>query len=515
MMEQTMERVQKWQREVEINRRSLEEKRKEREKEVLRQLRALQTVAQQCKEMKLNQDLQQAKNDSDGLRAELDNAIAVKHHFENNSNELTKRLCRAEEALLASQSKQNELRRNFEEMKKEKNLLCCQSDEKTQKIHQLEEALKIAQHLLTETRKNAEEMKNKSLSQKIELEAQEAELQHLKNNNKLLQDSVQELQLENGTLKKALEEEKLDNLKSRIQPKKQNGFARTKMKTWMKSCADEVAISLHENEPEYELDGLPEVVKKGFPAIPIVKTDPYILCRTTFHLRTSPRLAAQSQKLSPGSQLLRKGRSDNLGEICKPTAGGSKSQKDRSDFVCTKCKLVSILEEKVRGLEKQVSTLRCIRENEDFLDRCQEMLLRPQCSEDSEQAQQGQKDCEEVWQHVTSRRRKRSVHAPAMEIQFYKAGVEQNIWTRYPLQASVNASGENNFFKVDDTQQCEAETAIEPMESSSRSLCMNEQPTKTVVQTSRENINTHKGRYSLSTQTSPEQNEEDQNCIIL
>ncbi|XP_065446716.1 centromere protein F-like isoform X3 [Chrysemys picta bellii] len=319
MMEQTMERVQKWQREVEINRCSLEEKRKEREKEVLRQLRALQTVAQQCKEMKLNQDLQQAKNDYNGLRAELDNAIAVKHHLENNSNELTERLCRAEEALLASQSKQNELRRNFEEMKKEKNLLCCQSDEKSEKIYQLEEALKIAQHLLTETRKNAEEMKS----------------------------------------------------------------------------ADEVAISLHENEPEYELDGLPEVVKKGFPAIPIVKTDPYILCRTTFNLRTSPSLAAQSQKLSPGSQLLRKGRSDNLGEICKPTAGGSKSQ------------------------------------------------------------------------------------------------------------------------KVDDTQQCQAETAIEPMESSSRSLCINEQPTKTVAQTSRENINTHKGRGSLSTQTSPEQNEEGQNCIIL
>ncbi|XP_065446727.1 centromere protein F-like isoform X1 [Chrysemys picta bellii] len=398
MMEQNMERLQKWQREVEINRRSLEEKRKEREKEVLRQLRALQTVAQQCKEIQLNQDLQQAKNDYDGLRAELDNTIAVKHHLENNSNELTERLCRAEEALLASQSKQNELRRNFEEMKKEKNLLCCQSDEKSQKIHQLEEALKIAQHLLKETQKDAEEMKNKSLSQKIELEAQEAELQHLKTNNKLLQDSVQELQLENGTLKnmnKALEEEKLDNLKSRIQLKKQNGFACSETKTWMKSCADEVAISLHENEPEYELDGLPEVVKKGFADIPIVRTDPYILCRTTFNLRTSPRLAAQSQKLSLGSQLLRKGRSDNLGEICKPTAGGSKSQ------------------------------------------------------------------------------------------------------------------------KVDDAQQCQAETAIEPMESSSRSLCINEQPTKTVAQTSRENFNTHKGRCSLSTKTSPEQNEEGKICIIL
>nr|XP_042703917.1 uncharacterized protein LOC101953713 isoform X2 [Chrysemys picta bellii] len=60
---------------------------------------------------------------------------------------------------------------------------------------------------------------DKSLSQKIELEAQEAELQHLKTNNKLLQDSVQELQLENGTLKnmnKALEEEKVDLLETNI-----------------------------------------------------------------------------------------------------------------------------------------------------------------------------------------------------------------------------------------------------------------------------------------------------------
>ncbi|CAM5165740.1 unnamed protein product [Natator depressus] len=91
---------------------------------------------------------------------------------------------------------------------------------------------------------------------------------------------------------------------------------------------------------------------------------------------------------------------------------------DRSDFVCKKCKLVAILEEKVQGLEKQVSTLRCIRETEDFLDRCQNMLLQAQHSEDSEQAaQQGQKDGEEILQHVTSRRRKGNVHVPAMQIQ--------------------------------------------------------------------------------------------------
>ncbi|CAM4702713.1 unnamed protein product [Caretta caretta] len=81
---------------------------------------------------------------------------------------------------------------------------------------------------------------------------------------------------------------------------------------------------------------------------------------------------------------------------------------DRSDFVYTKCKLVSKLEEKVQGLEKQVSTLRCIRENEDFLDRCQDILLQAQHSEGSEQTvQRGQKASEENWQHVTSRRRKR------------------------------------------------------------------------------------------------------------
>ncbi|CAM4558281.1 unnamed protein product [Caretta caretta] len=91
---------------------------------------------------------------------------------------------------------------------------------------------------------------------------------------------------------------------------------------------------------------------------------------------------------------------------------------DRSDFVCTKCKLVSILEEKIQGLEKQVSTLCCIRETEDFLDRRQDMLLRAQRSEDSEQAAlRGQKDGEEIWQHVTSRRRKGKVHVPAVQVQ--------------------------------------------------------------------------------------------------
>ncbi|XP_039378922.1 centromere protein F-like [Mauremys reevesii] len=98
----------------------------------------------------------------------------------------------------------------------------------------------------------------------------------------------------------------------------------------MKS-ADEVAIYLHsltqDNEPEYEPDGLPEVVRKGFADIPTGKTNPCVLCRTALNLKTSARLAAQSQNLSPYGQRLQKGRSANFAKISKLTAGGSKSPK--------------------------------------------------------------------------------------------------------------------------------------------------------------------------------------------
>ncbi|CAM4536254.1 unnamed protein product [Caretta caretta] len=91
---------------------------------------------------------------------------------------------------------------------------------------------------------------------------------------------------------------------------------------------------------------------------------------------------------------------------------------DRSDFVCTKCKLVSILEEKIEGLEQQITILRCIRETEDFLDKSQDMLLRAQSSKDLEQvAQWSQEASEEAWQHVISRRRRGNVRVPTTRTQ--------------------------------------------------------------------------------------------------
>ncbi|XP_050807056.1 centromere protein F-like [Gopherus flavomarginatus] len=97
---------------VEKNRLSLEQKIKEKEKEVFRQLHDLLTEDLQCEQ--INQDLQQANNT---LQAELDKEM------------------------------------------KEKSLLSFQSAQKSEKIHLLEEELKTVRHFLKETQNYAEEMK--------------------------------------------------------------------------------------------------------------------------------------------------------------------------------------------------------------------------------------------------------------------------------------------------------------------------------------------------------------------
>ncbi|XP_039386867.1 centromere protein F-like isoform X3 [Mauremys reevesii] len=386
MLEQKMDDLLSHQRQfVENNRRSLEQKIKEKEKEVFHQLHDLLRGDLPCDQ--INQDLQQA---NDALQAELDKEM------------------------------------------EEKNLLRCQCDQKSEEIHQLQEELKTAKQFLKETQNYAEEMKKKSLSQEIQLEKKEAEIRDLEGKNQDLTEELEKVQSElqlkqaeiahlqnlsaaelaclkkeivnikaeqkklqeqlNNSLQENEQLSKLDNLK--VQQKKQNGFAHSKLKTWMQSCADEMAHSLtQDNEQEYEPDGLPEVVRKGFADIPTGKTNPCVLRRTALNLKTSPRLAAQSQNLSPYGQCLQKGRSANFAKISKPTAGGSKSP------------------------------------------------------------------------------------------------------------------------KVDDTQQRQAETAIEPMESRSP-LCMKKQHTQAVAENSRENLHTHQGRCSLSTQKLPDQNEQDKNCMV-
>ncbi|XP_026702196.1 centromere protein F [Athene cunicularia] len=167
---------------AESARQSLEQKIKAKEKEYQQELscqqRSLQTLDRECNQIrnKLNQELQQAKNDFNALQAELDRVMAVKQHLENDTSDLTQKLCRAEQVLLAAQAKETDLTRRFEEVKQEKKLLDCQLEKKIQEIHQLEEQLNMIKQSLKQSQNFAEEMKNKNTIQEAEMKLLEEKL---------------------------------------------------------------------------------------------------------------------------------------------------------------------------------------------------------------------------------------------------------------------------------------------------------------------------------------------------
>ncbi|XP_058658048.1 centromere protein F [Ammospiza caudacuta] len=86
-----------------------------------------------------------------------------------------------------------------------------------------------------------------------------------------------------------------------------------------------------QDNTDCELDGLPEIVQKGFADIPRGKVSPYILRRTTLHLRSSPHVASSSEKRPLPAQDSQKCRPDHLGERCSLTPGGSKPQKENDE----------------------------------------------------------------------------------------------------------------------------------------------------------------------------------------
>ncbi|XP_075352539.1 centromere protein F [Mycteria americana] len=179
MMEQKVKRLSEelncQRQNAESARQSLEQKIKAKEKEYQQELscqqHSLQTLDQQCNQIrnKLNQELQQAKNDFNALQAEFDKVMAVKQCLEHDTSDLTQKLCRAEQALLAAQAKETDLTRSFEEVKQEKKLLDSQLEKKLREIHQLEEELNTIKQSLKQSQNFAEEMKTKNTFQEAEL----------------------------------------------------------------------------------------------------------------------------------------------------------------------------------------------------------------------------------------------------------------------------------------------------------------------------------------------------------
>uniref|UniRef100_A0A8C6IM26 Uncharacterized protein n=1 Tax=Melopsittacus undulatus TaxID=13146 RepID=A0A8C6IM26_MELUD len=112
--------------------------------------------------------------------------------------------------------------------------------------------------------------------------------------------------------------------------RKDNGEPRSPMPETLpkKKRKDDVYQDLlGEKSTASEPDGLPEVVKKGFTDTTSRKVSPCILHRTPLSLRTSPRLASPSKKLTLPVQDVQKHRPDHLGKRSSSTSGGSKRQK--------------------------------------------------------------------------------------------------------------------------------------------------------------------------------------------
>ncbi|MBZ3886655.1 Centromere protein F [Sciurus carolinensis] len=154
---------------------SLEQKIKEKEKELQeelsRQHRSFQTLDQESTQMKarLTQELQQAKNTLNILQAELDKVTSIKQQLEKNLEEFKQKVSRMEQAVQASQIKEDELRRSSEEMKKENGLLKSQSEQRAREVCHLEEELRKVKMSLNQSQNFAEEMRAKNTSQEAML----------------------------------------------------------------------------------------------------------------------------------------------------------------------------------------------------------------------------------------------------------------------------------------------------------------------------------------------------------
>ncbi|XP_077013922.1 centromere protein F [Tamandua tetradactyla] len=176
---------------AESARHSLEQKIKGKEKEfqeeLSRQQRSFQTLDQENTQMKtkLTQELQQVKNASNVLQAELDKVSLVKQQLEKNIDEFKQKFCRTEQILQASQMKENELRKISEEMSMENNLLKRQSEQRAKEVCHLEEELKKVKQCLNQSQTFAEELKVKNTSQEAVLRDLQEKINQKENSSTL------------------------------------------------------------------------------------------------------------------------------------------------------------------------------------------------------------------------------------------------------------------------------------------------------------------------------------------
>ncbi|XP_069089999.1 centromere protein F isoform X2 [Pleurodeles waltl] len=203
---------------------SMEQKMKEKDKEyqaeLLRQQQTQQMLEQECNQLKskLTQESQQAKNDYNSLQAEMDKGTTARKQLEKDVEDFKQMLCKSDQALQASLSKENDLQKKLEELKKEGNVTHIQFDQKSREAIQLEEELKTTRELLKLSQDHMEELTKKNLVQEAELKGAQEKLkkqddplclENLKDNAGVLENKLNYVQ--DPLMKKDLDNEEIKN----------------------------------------------------------------------------------------------------------------------------------------------------------------------------------------------------------------------------------------------------------------------------------------------------------------
>ncbi|XP_077096038.1 uncharacterized protein cenpf [Siphateles boraxobius] len=155
--------------------RSLEQKIKDQERESQKELAQLQS-SHQALEQQFNQvknktsmEIQQAKKDYNVLQSDMDKVTSLKNRLEKDLEEVKQKLLRSEQGLQASQVKEAELKKKFDETQREKNTLSCQLDQGMKRVKQLEEEKQNIEQNLTKSRMMVDDLKVKTQTQSEKL----------------------------------------------------------------------------------------------------------------------------------------------------------------------------------------------------------------------------------------------------------------------------------------------------------------------------------------------------------
>ncbi|XP_060102809.1 centromere protein F [Heteronotia binoei] len=226
-------------------RRSLEQKIKEKEKEYQEELSC---QLDQVK-TKLQEEIHQAKNSYSFLQVDLEKIRLEKEGLEKTASDFSLKLKMADQAMEAMQLKENYLKKDFEEVKQQNNLLSCQTCQQSQEICQLKEDLHTAKQLLQQSQSLAEEMKSKKWSLERELQVLKDKLNKQDESLEKMQHAVSDLEKQRDSFQQLLQHK--ENTIEKLSIKLENLGSLGNVLAECESLKKEVAfLSLQKTENE-------------------------------------------------------------------------------------------------------------------------------------------------------------------------------------------------------------------------------------------------------------------------